>query len=802
MDNIFYDVTVDLDAGEDTTYSLGANFPDTLISETSHTLRLTVHDSAGVVDISGLTSSTCKIKKNDSSGSATTLATGTYVTDGTDGKINFTVNKDLIPDTLAAFQQSSDFPQILYYVTLEDADSKIQVRKLVSVVDIDGTGSGSANPEAAAFDYTPTTAAEWTSWTDSGSAPTTVGGALDDVAQRLNEITGALTFKGTIAVAADFPTTAVVENGYTYRVTATVTDNDATKTNTGQSFVNGDEIAWNGTNWTELGNGGVNSVNGLTGAVVIGVEELDDVTLTSEAQGDIIFRDVIGFVNLSPGTAGQYLKTNGAGANPAWETPTASQITNTPAGDIVATNVQTAIDELDTEKAAIAGATLTGDYKFQGDETVVYEHNTNSGFLARPAGGQYQTTTASKTGAIEIILPVLGVEDMLTFHIDVFDFATSESFSLMIGGYINASGVWSQTTVITSTVDTSKDFAVRFGNDGANAIIWIGELADTWAYPQVIVRDLQAGYQSDIDAYTSGWSIDFEATSFDTIGATHSNNLPIAGKLINTSNGEIDITKAGIVATLNRTGSTGVIQEFQDDGVTVGEIHSRNALTSSIVLDPRTNGAGLSAGTNVILPTDENGALSSDAIDLGGATRFKDIYLSGGVRATTFESFYVPANAMTPRTTNGASPGTVELATNKVMIDTMDFDQTTSEGVQFTFDMPDDWDLGTVKAKFDWTAASGSGTVTWTLAGRAFADNDAYDQAFGTAQSVTDTLLLANDKHGTSATSAITIAGTPALGDECIFEITRDISDTLTADAQLRGVHIQYKTLSTVTAEW
>ncbi len=39
---------------------------------------------------------------------------------------------------------------------------------------------------------------------------------------------------------------------------------------------------------------------------------------------------------------------------------TASDIPNVPAGAIAATNVQTAINELDTEKAALAGATFTG----------------------------------------------------------------------------------------------------------------------------------------------------------------------------------------------------------------------------------------------------------------------------------------------------------------------------------------------------------------------------------------------------------------------------------------------------------
>lgn len=62
-----------------------------------------------------------------------------------------------------------------------------------------------------------------------------------------------LQFKGTIDLPADFPTLAEVQNGWVYRITTDVTDNDVTKTNTGQSFVVGEEIAWNGTDWSVLG---------------------------------------------------------------------------------------------------------------------------------------------------------------------------------------------------------------------------------------------------------------------------------------------------------------------------------------------------------------------------------------------------------------------------------------------------------------------------------------------------------------------------------------------------------------------
>ncbi len=68
-------------------------------------------------------------------------------------------------------------------------------------------------------------------------------------------ITSPLIFKGSITVNTDFPLIADVETGWFYTVTADVTDDaGVTYTNTGQSFTIGDEIAWNGSDWTILGN--------------------------------------------------------------------------------------------------------------------------------------------------------------------------------------------------------------------------------------------------------------------------------------------------------------------------------------------------------------------------------------------------------------------------------------------------------------------------------------------------------------------------------------------------------------------
>ena len=69
----------------------------------------------------------------------------------------------------------------------------------------------------------------------------------------VSKLTNPLQFKGIINYPADFPTLAEVQPGWFYIVTSDVTDDDPTKTNTGQSFLAGDEIVWDGSQWVVVG---------------------------------------------------------------------------------------------------------------------------------------------------------------------------------------------------------------------------------------------------------------------------------------------------------------------------------------------------------------------------------------------------------------------------------------------------------------------------------------------------------------------------------------------------------------------
>lgn len=162
--------------------------------------------------------------------------------------------------------------------------------------------------------------------------------------------------------------------------------------------------------------------------------------------------------------------------------------------------------------------------------------------------------------------------------------------------------------------------------------------------------------------------------------------------------------------------------------------------------------------------------------------------------ADPFRSIVLPAGSMSPTTTAGcAAVTTVEAGTNDVDYKVLDFDTSSDESCFTIFAMPDSWDGGTITFVPYWTAASGSGTVCFSVAGRAFANDDAIDQAYGTAQTSTDTLITAGDVHIGPASSAITVAGSPAGGQLVQLKITRDVSeDTLGVDARLIAIKIEY----------
>jgi len=171
-----------------------------------------------------------------------------------------------------------------------------------------------------------------------------------------------------------------------------------------------------------------------------------------------------------------------------------------------------------------------------GNGISVYNSNTSlGGYVLHPGGGQYRTSANTHTGAIEIKVPAI-YADMVTFWVDIFDYVSNESISYQISGYVyqtpsSGGNEWVNVSATQISNNTNYERAVRFGHDGTNHLVYIGELTDTWSYPQITVRDVTVGFGSSIDHWSDGWAIDFEASAFANLDETITNTLVQAGKI-------------------------------------------------------------------------------------------------------------------------------------------------------------------------------------------------------------------------------------------------------------------------------
>jgi hypothetical protein len=121
--------------------------------------------------------------------------------------------------------------------------------------------------------------------------------------------------------------------------------------------------------------------------------------------------------------------------------------------------------------------------------------------------------------------------DMLSFWVDIYDYNLNESVSIFVYGYPNGSvGSWANCGATILTPRTDRDYNVRFGHDGTRQVVCIGEINSGWSYPQVVVRDVQAGYTASVDTLDDGWGITF-LTTLPTVIVTSSGNTVVAKQL-------------------------------------------------------------------------------------------------------------------------------------------------------------------------------------------------------------------------------------------------------------------------------
>lgn len=184
-----------------------------------------------------------------------------------------------------------------------------------------------------------------------------------------------------------------------------------------------------------------------------------------------------------------------------------------------------------------------------------------------------------------------------------------------------------------------------------------------------------------------------------------------------------------------------------------------------------------------------------------------NLYSWANLTTNAYQSVWIDAGAMA---TNAAGGPTVGYFTSTnydgIYADVWKFDSSTPQTNYFKLMLPDSWDLGTVKVKFFYftTAVVASTSNVWAVCAQAVSKGDLYGFR-GTEVSVTNLVQDTTNKLNVCTSPAITVGGTPALGDMVHFQIRRVADsgwDNSAGDAWLLGVAIQYQDKRNNPAVW
>jgi hypothetical protein len=169
-----------------------------------------------------------------------------------------------------------------------------------------------------------------------------------------------------------------------------------------------------------------------------------DLTITSEAQGDILYRNATNWVRLAAGTGGDFLQTQGAGANPIWATPAGSG------------NVSNTGTPVNNQIAVWTDATT-----IEGDPALTFDAATDT--LAVAASGKFAF------GAVNILDDSAGTTTLS--NIDALDATTESTIEAAIDTLANLTSASSLATVGTIGTGTwqADTVAVSYGGTGATS---------------------------------------------------------------------------------------------------------------------------------------------------------------------------------------------------------------------------------------------------------------------------------------------------------------------------------------------
>ena len=151
----------------------------------------------------------------------------------------------------------------------------------------------------------------------------------------------------------------------------------------------------------------------------------------------------------------------------------------------------------------------------------------NTYYIGYTIGNHRITTENVHTGYLKITLPVSWNNTMIRLAVDIYNYTDGTSCTYYLAGYnYKVDSKWYNCTAYSVGYNNNSlcNLTVRFGHDGSKCAIYIGESNTSWSYPQIAIRDILIGYNTNVNANTfkTGWGIIF-TTSLGTISSTQTN---------------------------------------------------------------------------------------------------------------------------------------------------------------------------------------------------------------------------------------------------------------------------------------
>lgn len=233
-------------------------------------------------------------------------------------------------------------------------------------------------------------------------------------------------------------------------------------------------------------------------------------------------------------------------------------------GTVTAPTFSGALNGNATTATTLQTARNINNVSFNGSSNITIPTIFDTGYktITNPGGGAYVTTASSVTGAIAITLPIW-TYPMVRMTIQIYEYTTNESFTVSCGGHNSGTLWYNEFAYIVGNPGMDRRFTVRFGRTaGGLPVVYIGELASTWSYPQVFVTDVQVGYAGNSNSWTSGWTVGFRTGSFENVSRTVYNSqvgYAVSANIANTNvlrDGSGNFSAGTITAALNGNATT------------------------------------------------------------------------------------------------------------------------------------------------------------------------------------------------------------------------------------------------------